>query len=135
MVVIENIVDDIARAVGKDPLEIRKANFYSDQGNRNTTHYGQRIKQHIVPGLVERLEQRADYQQRRRDIVAFNRSSSILKKGIALTPVKFGISFTVQHQSGRGAHPRLYGWQYPAQPWWHGNGPGSVHQGCPDCCA
>ncbi len=108
MVAIEGIVDDIARAVGKDPLEVRKANFYTDEGERNTTHYGQKIEQHIIPGLVDRLEQTSDYQQRRQAISEFNRSSAVLKKGIALTPVKFGISFTVQHLNQAGALLHVY---------------------------
>jgi len=108
MVAIEGIIDDIARAVGRDPLAVRKANFYGEEGGRDTTHYGQKIEQHIIPGLVDRLEQRSDYQARRAEIIAFNQSSKILKKGIALTPVKFGISFTVQHLNQAGALLHVY---------------------------
>jgi xanthine dehydrogenase large subunit len=108
MVAIEGIVDDIARAVGRDPLAVRQANFYCEEGERNTTHYGQKIEQHIIPGLVQRLEQTSDYQARREAIVAFNRDSAVLKKGIALTPVKFGISFTVQHLNQAGALLHVY---------------------------
>jgi xanthine dehydrogenase large subunit len=108
MVAIEGIVDDIARAVGRDPLEVRKANFYGEEGGRNTTHYGQKIEQHIIPGLVQRLELQSEYQQRRRQIIDFNNSSPVLKKGIALTPVKFGISFTVQHLNQAGALLHVY---------------------------
>ncbi|MGI9292843.1 MAG: xanthine dehydrogenase molybdopterin binding subunit, partial [Pseudomonadales bacterium] len=108
MVAIENIMDNIARVVGKDPLEVRKLNFYSDDGERNTTHYGQKIEQHIIPDLVDRLEQSSDYWQRREDIVAFNAANQVLKKGIALTPVKFGISFTVTHLNQAGALVHVY---------------------------
>ncbi len=108
MVAIENIMDNIARVVGRDPLEVRKLNFYSDEGNRNTTHYGQTIEQHIIQPLVDRLERTSDYQQRRLEISAFNRENTILKKGIALTPVKFGISFTVQHLNQAGALVHIY---------------------------
>ncbi len=108
MVAIEGIIDDIARAVGRDPLAVRQANFYTDEGERNTTHYGQKIEQHIIPGLVQRLEQSSDYQARRQAIIAFNRDSAVLKKGIALTPVKFGISFTVQHLNQAGALIHVY---------------------------
>ncbi|MEH6582959.1 MAG: xanthine dehydrogenase molybdopterin binding subunit [Halioglobus sp.] len=108
MVAIENIMDNIARVVGRDPLEVRKLNFYTDEGDRNTTHYGQTIEQHIVEPLVARLEQTSDYQQRRREITAFNRNNKVLKKGIALTPVKFGISFTVQHLNQAGALIHIY---------------------------
>ncbi|MFT5485028.1 MAG: xanthine dehydrogenase large subunit [Halieaceae bacterium] len=108
MVAIENIIDNIARVVGKDPLEVRKLNFYSDVDGRNTTHYGQTIEQHIIPDLVDRLERNSDYQQRRQEIIQFNRDSSVLKRGIALTPVKFGISFTVQHLNQAGALVHVY---------------------------
>jgi xanthine dehydrogenase large subunit len=108
MVGIEGIVDDIARAVGKDPLDVRKLNFYSDEGNRNVTHYGQKIEQHIIPGLVDRLERTSDYRVRREQISAFNASNKVFKKGIALTPVKFGISFTVQHLNQAGALVHVY---------------------------
>ncbi len=108
MVAIENIVDNIARVVGKDPLQVRKLNFYSDEGARNTTHYGQKIEQHIIPALVERLEKTSAYQQRRQEITAFNAANQVLKRGIALTPVKFGISFTVQHLNQAGALVHVY---------------------------
>ncbi|MBE9540453.1 MAG: xanthine dehydrogenase molybdopterin binding subunit, partial [Proteobacteria bacterium] len=108
MVAIENVVDNIARAVGRDPLDVRKANFYTDEGERNTTHYGQKIEQHIIPSLVERLEGTSDYRRRRQDIRTFNNGSPVLKKGIALTPVKFGISFTAQHLNQAGALIHIY---------------------------
>jgi xanthine dehydrogenase large subunit len=105
---IEYIIDQIARAVGRDPLDIRKQNFYTDKNGRNTTHYGQKIEQHIIPDLVNRLEKTSDYRKRRKQIDQFNQSSPILKKGIALTPVKFGISFTVQHLNQAGALIHIY---------------------------
>jgi xanthine dehydrogenase large subunit len=105
---IEHIIDQIARAVGRDPLDVRKENFYTDEGGRNTTHYGQKIEQHIIANLVNRLEKTSDYRARRQQIDAFNQSSPILKKGIALTPVKFGISFTVQHLNQAGALIHIY---------------------------
>jgi xanthine dehydrogenase large subunit len=105
---VEQIIDQIARAVGRDPLDIRKENFYTDKNGRNTTHYGQKIEQHIIPDLVNRLEKNSDYRERRKQIDQFNQSSPILKKGIALTPVKFGISFTVQHLNQAGALIHIY---------------------------
>ena len=108
MLAIEGIIDDIARAVGRDPLAVRQANFYGEEGGRDTTHYGQKIEQHIIPGLVQRLEQQSQYQARRKSILAFNRDSPVLKKGIALTPVKFGISFTLQHLNQAGALLHVY---------------------------
>jgi xanthine dehydrogenase large subunit len=105
---IEQIIDQIARAVGKDPLDIRKENFYTNADGRDTTHYGQKIEQHIIGDLVNRLEKKSDYRNRRKQIDAFNQSSPILKRGLALTPVKFGISFTVQHLNQAGALIHIY---------------------------
>jgi xanthine dehydrogenase large subunit len=105
---IEHIIDQIARAVGRDPLDVRKENFYTDKDERNTTHYGQKIEQHIIADLVDRLEKTSNYRQRRQQIDKFNQSNPVLKKGIALTPVKFGISFTVQHLNQAGALIHIY---------------------------
>jgi len=107
MISIEGVMDDIARAVGKDPLEVRKLNLYGEN-DRNVTHYGQTVEHNILPMMIERLETSCDYQQRRRDIAQFNQANPLLKKGIALTPVKFGISFTVQHLNQAGALIHLY---------------------------
>jgi len=108
MVGIEGVIDDIARRVGRDPLDVRKDNLYCAEGGRDTTHYGQKIEQHILPGLVERLEKTSDYRERRAAISTFNENNQVLKKGIALTPVKFGISFTVQHLNQAGALLHIY---------------------------
>jgi xanthine dehydrogenase large subunit len=108
MVAIENIMDNIARVVGRDPLEVRKLNFYRAGDGRDITHYGQTIEQHIIKPLVDRLESTSDYQLRRKEIAGFNRANKILKKGIALTPLKFGISFTVQHLNQAGALVHVY---------------------------
>ncbi|WGL15175.1 xanthine dehydrogenase molybdopterin binding subunit [Microbulbifer bruguierae] len=108
MAAIEGVIDDIARAVGRDPLDVRRDNLYGPEGGRDITHYGQKIERHILPGLIERLEQGADYRRRRGEIIAFNQRSLVLRKGIALTPVKFGISFTVQHLNQAGALIHVY---------------------------
>ena len=104
----ENIIDGIAHKLGLDPLDVRKANLYGESQNRDTTHYGQKIENHILPGLIERLEQTSNYRQRRKHIIEFNAQSPILKKGIALTPVKFGISFTSAHLNQAGALVHIY---------------------------
>ncbi len=103
MLSTEAVIDDIARFLGKDPLEVRKLNFYSADEGRDTTHYGQAIGQHVMHRLVDRLESTCQYQQRRSEISKFNESSPILKKGLALTPVKFGIAFAQQHLNQAGA--------------------------------
>ena len=106
MVAAEAMLDDIARAVGADPLDIRKRNLY--QAKRNTTPYGQTLEEEVLPQLVEQLEQTADYRARRRQIIDFNAASAQIKKGLALTPVKFGISFTSKHLNQAGALLHIY---------------------------
>ncbi len=107
MFAIEYAIDDIARALGKDPLEVRRANFYG-VGERDTTHYGQTIEDNIIHEIVDKLENDAKYQKRRKAIRNFNARNAILKRGIALTPVKFGISFTATHLNQAGALVHVY---------------------------
>ncbi|GLS25695.1 xanthine dehydrogenase molybdopterin binding subunit [Marinibactrum halimedae] len=106
MVAIECVMDDIARHLGEDPLTIRKRNLYKP--GKDTTHYGQTIEQHILPDLIEQLEQSSEYWERRQSIQAFNRQNRYVKKGLALTPVKFGISFTAKHLNQAGALVHIY---------------------------
>lgn len=107
MMTIEMVMDDIARYLGKDPLEIRKINLYGDD-ERNETHYHQKVEHNKLPELIDNLASSSDYQTRRESITQFNKDNVILKKGIALTPVKFGISFTVQHLNQAGALIHIY---------------------------
>jgi xanthine dehydrogenase large subunit len=107
MMTIEMVMDDIARYLGKDPLDIRKVNLYGEQG-RDETHYHQTVEHNNLPEIINTLEQTSDYQARRKAINKFNQENSILKKGIALTPVKFGISFTAQHLNQAGALVHVY---------------------------
>jgi xanthine dehydrogenase large subunit len=107
MMTIEMVMDDIARHLGKDPLEIRKINLYG-KDDRNITHYHQEVEHNNLAELIETLEESSDYQARRKEVTEFNANNSILKKGIALTPVKFGISFTVQHLNQAGALVHVY---------------------------
>ena len=107
MMTIEMVMDDIARHLGKDPLEIRKINLYG-KNERNETHYHQTVEHNKMAELIASLEHSSEYQARRASITQFNRENSILKKGIALTPVKFGISFTVQHLNQAGALVHIY---------------------------
>jgi len=107
MMTIEMVMDDIARYLNKDPLDIRKVNLYGKE-DRNVTHYHQTVEHNKLPELIANLEESSDYQARRKSVDEFNASSPILKKGIALTPVKFGISFTVQHLNQAGALVHIY---------------------------
>jgi xanthine dehydrogenase large subunit len=104
---IEMILDDVARTLGRDPLDVRRANFYGVD-ERNVTPYGAVVKDNIIHPLVARLEETSDYRARREAIKAYNASSTVLKKGLALTPVKFGISFNVQHFNQAGALVHVY---------------------------
>ncbi|MFT7286924.1 MAG: xanthine dehydrogenase large subunit [Halieaceae bacterium] len=108
MVAIEDIMDGIARATGQDPLDVRKHNLYRHAGNRNVTHYGQTVEQEVLPQIIERLEKTSSYRARRESIARYNHSSPVLRRGLALTPVKFGISFTVQHLNQAGALLHVY---------------------------
>jgi xanthine dehydrogenase large subunit len=103
----EVIVDSVARALGKDALAVRRANFYG-VGERNVTPYGQRVEDNVIHELVSELADRADYEARRGQVEAFNATSPVLKKGLALTPVKFGISFNVKHFNQAGALVHVY---------------------------
>ena len=107
VVAAERMIEEIAYATGRDPLDVRKVNFYGDAG-RDLTPYHQQVQDNIIGRLVDELEETAAYRQRRADIVAFNESSRVLKKGIALTPVKFGISFTATHYNQAGALVHVY---------------------------
>ncbi|MFY0664495.1 MAG: xanthine dehydrogenase molybdopterin binding subunit [Natronospirillum sp.] len=107
MMAIEEIMDHIARTLGKDPLEVRKANYYGHT-ERNVTHYHQMVEHNILDEITAELESSANYAQRRQDIIEFNRNSPVLKKGLALTPVKFGISFTATFLNQAGALIHVY---------------------------
>jgi len=104
---IEYAIDSIARRLGLDPLEVRRTNFYGRE-LRNVTPYGQKLNDNIIHPLVADLEQQCDYVARRQAIAAFNAASPVLKKGLALTPVKFGISFNVVHLNQAGALVHIY---------------------------
>ena len=147
-IAIENILDSIARALGKDALDVRRINFYDRsphsgphpgplppagegaepetgrtdrlprpasgervgvRGERNTTPYGQVVEDNVIHELVAELEATSDYRARRAEIAAFNTSSPILQRGLALTPLKFGISFNVVHLNQAGALVHVYG--------------------------
>jgi xanthine dehydrogenase large subunit len=107
MMLIECVIDDIARSLGKDPLEVRRVNFYG-QASRNVTPYGMTVEDNIIEQVVDELVKRAGYRERRAEIAAFNASSAVLKRGIALTPVKFGIAFTATHLNQAGALLHVY---------------------------
>ncbi|HTN65735.1 MAG TPA: xanthine dehydrogenase molybdopterin binding subunit [Burkholderiaceae bacterium] len=109
-IAIEYVIDEIARNLGRDSLDIRRINFYgrNDTEGRNVTPYLQKVEDNILHELVAQLEADSDYRQRRAATRAFNAASPILKKGIAITPVKFGIAFNLTHLNQAGALVHVY---------------------------
>jgi len=108
MVGIERALDQIAFSLGKDPLDVRKANFYGAPGIDNTTPYHMTVDDSIIGELVEELEATSDYRARREKIRRDNAKHRWIKKGISLNPVKFGISFTTTHLNQAGALIHVY---------------------------
>ncbi|MEM7718951.1 MAG: xanthine dehydrogenase molybdopterin binding subunit [Pseudomonadota bacterium] len=129
MVGIERVLDHVAHAVGKDPLDVRKLNFYpkpspegpgsgkryaaahspnSRANEPQTTHYGQTVDDFILHEMTDRLVEESDYYGRKAEIRKWNLQSPLLKKGLSLTPVKFGISFTLTHLNQAGALVHVY---------------------------
>jgi xanthine dehydrogenase large subunit len=106
-IAIENILDTIARTLGRDALDVRRANFYGTDTN-NVTPYGQVVSDNIIDALTADLEASSDYRARRDAIRQFNATSPVLKRGIALAPLKFGISFNVKHFNQAGALVHVY---------------------------
>jgi xanthine dehydrogenase large subunit len=107
MIVIEAILGDIARELGLDPIDVRKRNLYGID-DRNVTHYQMKVEDNILHPMIDRLEQSADYRARREAIAKWNKTSPVIKRGIALTPVKFGISFTATFFNQAGALVHVY---------------------------
>ena len=126
MVGIERVMDHVAHALGHDPLTVRQRNFYASPSRGHSTAagavggsisgkmkagvtpYGMEVTDSVIAELVERLAREARYEERREAVRAWNAADPVLKKGIALTPVKFGISFTLTHLNQAGALVHVY---------------------------
>ena len=106
-IAIEYVIDEIARNLGRDALDIRRLNFYGRE-ERNVTPYGQVVADNVIHALSAELEASSDYRARRAAVAAFNAASPVLKKGLAFTPVKFGIAFNVTHLNQAGALVHVY---------------------------
>jgi len=106
MIVAERMIEEIAYALGRDTLEVRKTNFYAE--GRDVTPYHQTVTDNIILRVVEELETSAEYHARRRAVLDHNATGGIIRRGIALTPVKFGISFTATHFNQAGALIHVY---------------------------
>ncbi len=123
---IEKVMEDVARHLGIDPLKVRRANYYADadnatpgaapapsdsqpdMGEGQTTPYHQPVTDCMINAMTDRLMETADYESRRALIADWNLANPVLKRGIALTPVKFGISFTLTHLNQAGALVHVY---------------------------
>ena len=132
MIAIERVMDAIARERGLDPLDVRKANLLRAGFER--TPYEQAVEDcETQRAIIDELEVSSDYRARRAKIAAFNARSPIVKRGIALTPVMFGISFTlIPLNQATALGPCLFGRLDPSQPRRHRDGAGAVHQGRAD---
>ena len=135
MVGIERVMDHIAHHLGRDPLAVRRVNYYAEatpaaggagglsaprftfgehppediSGKRKqTTPYGMEVDDFILHALTDRLAETAEYDQRRQAVADWNAANPVLKRGLALTPVKFGISFTLTHLNQAGALVHVY---------------------------
>ena len=107
MMAIENIIDHIATSLKKDSAEIRRRNFYQKR-KKNITHYNMKIEDNVIQEIFDQLIKSSNYKSRQLSIKKFNKGNKYIKKGIALTPVKFGISFTTWHLNQAGALVHIY---------------------------
>jgi xanthine dehydrogenase large subunit len=107
MAAIETVIDRIARELGKDSAEIRQVNFYGTRDN-NIAPYGEIVENNRLPVIYNKLIRSSEYRKRRQEIDRFNQQNEFFKKGIALTPVKFGISFTTAFLNQAGALVNIY---------------------------
>jgi len=107
VILIETILGDVARQLGIDPLDVRRRNLYGVD-ERNVTHYQMKVEDNILDPLLSRLEQSSRYRERQAAIALWNTNSPVIRRGIALTPVKFGISFTATLFNQAGALVHVY---------------------------
>ncbi|MEM6940333.1 MAG: xanthine dehydrogenase molybdopterin binding subunit [Pseudomonadota bacterium] len=109
MLGMERIMDHVAQYLGLDPLEVRRRNYYADAPDVvQKTPYHQPVTDCVIGAMTDRLCQTAEYEERRSAIAAWNAENEVLKRGIALSPVKFGISFTLTHLNQAGALVHVY---------------------------
>ncbi len=108
MVVMEDIVDRVARTLGLEAHAVRERNLYRGEGESNTTHYGELIEDNRLDRIWSGVMASSDFVARRAEVARFNGQSARIKRGIAITPVKFGISFTATFLNQAGALLHLY---------------------------
>ncbi len=94
---IENLIQDIATLTKCDPFEVRRRNLYRDgDSERNTTPYGQVVRDHVLEETLSQIEITSQYKERLKAVQLANQDPSRRLKGIAMCPIKFGISFTTK---------------------------------------
>ncbi|MDB6067497.1 MAG: xanthine dehydrogenase [Pedosphaera sp.] len=108
MLVMEEIIDRVARKLGLTPETVRERNLYRGKGETNTTHYGQEIEDNRIPAIWDELKASSELVTRREAMRVWNEKNPRRKRGLAMTPVKFGISFTVTHLNQAGALVLIY---------------------------
>ncbi len=108
MIVIEEIVDRIARRLGLPPEVVRERNFYHGTGETNRTHYREDIGDNRIQDIWRQVLAKAQFAERRAEVEAWNRTHPHMKRGLAVTPVKFGISFTLSQNNQAGAYVVIY---------------------------
>ena len=107
MLVMEAVIEHIARHLNQSVDQVRAQNWYGTS-DRNITPYGQKVRDNIIVEIVDRLKEKVDYKARKKTITEFNASHHTLKKGMALMPVKFGISFNLSRLNQAGALVHVY---------------------------
>ncbi len=109
MLAMERVIDHIAHSLGMDPLKVRRANYYAKApAKAQTTHYGQEVQDCLIGGMTDTLLASSDFLARHAQVGHFNAENAVLKKGIAFSPVMFGISFTLTHLNQAGALVHVY---------------------------
>ena len=108
MLIIEEILDRIARTIGLPPETVRERNLYRGTGETNTTHYAEEIGDNRLQRIWHELKDSSEFAKRRGELGEWNRQSTHVKRGLAITPVKFGIAFTVRHLNQAGALVLIY---------------------------
>jgi len=110
MIVIEHIMGEIARTLSLDPLEVRNTNLYKNHldGQRCVTHYQMTVEDNILEPLLKTLASSSNYKERRKEVSQWNNKNPLIKRGISITPVKFGISFTATLFNQAGALVNVY---------------------------
>ena len=108
MLVIEEIIDRVARRLGLPPEEVRSRNLYHGTGETNRTHYQEDLGDNRIQDIWRQVQAEAKFAERRQEVAAWNQAHPHMKRGLAVTPVKFGISFTLSHYNQAGALVHIY---------------------------